>query len=249
MIEGVVPMEISLHAESRNLDSISNESIEKQAKEFRGSVMEIILGNESIEEREHQLTNLLQEFGVPVDTWKLENGTKRVQDLMEEIESGETQLVLNQEGKIVREVNIVTAKIYALDPESDELYELTEDHQILPNGTRVERNTGVGMSEKYGAGRNENPKNGLIRGMEEELNLNEDSYMITSGPDLDIIEKQTKSYPGLHGRQKIVRYNLSVQEGVFAKTRENGFVETKNYTSKGKVLEKKVVFNWHKAKN
>eukprot|EP01026_Neomeris_dumetosa_P034096 TRINITY_DN2738_c0_g1_i1.p1 TRINITY_DN2738_c0_g1~~TRINITY_DN2738_c0_g1_i1.p1 ORF type:complete len:227 (+),score=21.45 TRINITY_DN2738_c0_g1_i1:77-757(+) len=177
-----------------------------------------------------QLESWLNSNGVDTQEWGT-GPTKTVQELFEEVQLGETQLMLSEEGNVQRFVRIAI-----VDIKNDAGQTLMEFKQVLPNGH--ERQRGLMLSEKLL--RDEEWEVGAKRGIQEELSTamtdpqNFLSYL-TFLPDsyrLKLEEKVSTSYGGLKSRyecNKVVA-NLTCipQSGEFVtkEERPDGYLTT-----------------------
>lgn len=111
---------------------------------------------------------------------------KTVEHLLEEINSGEAQIVW-ESGKPIRQISIVCIEVASEDGER----QLFEEKQVFSDG-RVRQREIWGLSEKLKP--NEDPHEGAIRAMKEELGIENCSIQFDS---TEKEEKESPSYPGL----------------------------------------------------
>ena len=147
-----------------------------------------------------ELRALLEERGCDVDQWGITDPqgrvTKTVSDLWEEIEMGECDLRVDQEG-VRRQLNVVKVRVRRPD---DGTTQLVETSQIFSNGGTRKR--GLPLSEKMFPG--EAPTEAAERGIVEELGsaISEQRSLwpIEVEPD-SLIEwaetRRSQSYPDL----------------------------------------------------
>ena len=146
---------------------------------------------------------------------------KTVQELMEEIESGETIISIENQ-KPIRNIEIAFISIYFGE------FQLVEDRQEFSDG-RVRKREIKGISEKM-LNKNENPLDCAKRAMAEELAIQE-------GFEIEFVEtvleeNESPSYPGLISRYKIHKFKADLSESAY----KNEYIE------KGK--NKKTFFVW-----
>lgn len=132
----------------------------------------------------------LQNNGIDLSKWG-QGDAKTVEQLFEEIEEGETELIKDIDGKLVRKVLCVGADIYYTD--GDKTFRLKEEKQMFADGRVRVRDFGRAVSEKMKFG--EYSHDAMVRGIQEELG-------ISSNVSLQEIEtvvetKDSPSYPGL----------------------------------------------------
>ena len=113
-----------------------------------------------------ELYSILEDFDIDLSIWST-GPYKSVEHLWNEIKEGEC-LLYNHDSELRREVNFVGAKIFYKD-ESGIKYFLHEEKAIFKDGRERVRDIWYSMAEKFKFG--EDPKEALIRGMEEELDI------------------------------------------------------------------------------
>jgi len=123
-----------------------------------------ILDIKSLEE----LYSVLEQYNISLDEWST-GPYKSVEHLWNEIEEEEC-VIFGTNGTLHREVNFVGAKIIYNDGETK--YKLLEDKAIFKDGRKRVRDIWYSMAEKFKF--NEDPKEALIRGMKEELDIDVD---------------------------------------------------------------------------
>lgn len=124
---------------------------------------------------------------------------KTVEHLLKEIESGETQIIWENE-KPIRVINLVCVEVISEDGEQ----QLVEEKQVFSDGRVRER--GIwGVSEKLKP--NEDPYQGAVRAMKEELGVENCSIQFDS---TDTEESESPSYPGLTTRYLKTNYQARV---------------------------------------
>ena len=173
--------------------------------------------NPGISKLVFNLPNLLTRYQIPVERWVLgQNGAKTINHLTKELLSGESILVeeVLEDGRRIlkRCLRVVSAEIYYVDAAGIS-YHLVEDRQEFKNGNPPKRRSNVGsMSEKMKPNE-EHPNLALVRGMQEELqiNLSESQYY----PDQARSKKEYKysdAYPGLLSEYSIFKYNVRLNQ-------------------------------------
>lgn len=177
------------------------------------------------------LKRQLESAGVDMATWGI-GQAKTLAHLRKEIESGETILVANEAGGLLRKVVVGGADIFYKSPEGKR-YRLKEDRQIFKDGRERRRNLGQAVSEKIKPG--EDPEVAMIRGIQEELGIGSEITIIKIGAEERIID--SPSYPGLQSQ-----YILHKFQAVLTKRQFNpaGYVEDQS--------DKSTYFMWEEIK-
>jgi len=135
-------------------------------------------------------TNMLIEWGVPTELYGKDK-YKTIGHLWQEIKEGETKLE-EEDGQLIRRVQFVGARIlYKKDENWIRLY---EDRQVFKDG-RVRRRVHMPYSaaEKFKLG--EDPKEVIIRGVKEELDiiLSDNQFVFYNKNEIE----NNDDYPGI----------------------------------------------------
>lgn len=150
---------------------------------------------ENFENKEHFATDVLQkqlaDAGVDTSLWGT-GQAKTLEHLQKEIESGETILITGETGELLRRVVVGGADIYYQSPDGKR-YRLKEDRQVFKDGRERQRDLGQAVSEKMKP--DEDPKDAMIRGIEEELGISGEIALTEIGTDVEQVT--SPSYPGL----------------------------------------------------
>ncbi len=177
------------------------------------------------------VVTLLSRYGIPFSEWGNHEGTKTLQDLANEVISGESEL-LEDGNALFRKTNVASIVLFHCDALGI-LWALKEDRQVFHLGGK-ERRRGLPMTvaEKLKPG--ETAQVAALRGMREELRLN---GLLSLHHVIDEVEmKLTPSWPGL------------VTAYVFH--RFQGFIRPEDFAPHGYVHEqpdKTSYFSWHKV--
>lgn len=151
-------------------------------------------------QRIEQLTAFLQQHSIDTKLWG-EGATKTVELLMEELDKGEAQLTVTEEGNLLRVLNSLCVNI--LHRTSDgKIFILEEERQEFQNGQsrkRVYLNGSVAGKIEGG----ETPEEAARRELLEELKIPFDGPLELEATTVSLRESQ--SYPGL-----TTQYNLSI---------------------------------------
>jgi len=143
-----------------------------------------------------QLRNWLEMNGVDLECWG-QGDSKSVEDLWQEITSGETQIQENPPLRVVHVVNIIVRN---------------GDKILVEGSQKIARNQvryrGLPPAEKIKPG--EGYIDAAIRGLKEELQINPDRIrIISSGDEPQSSIHESQSYPGL--RSQYIIYNVEVK--------------------------------------
>ena len=176
-----------------------------------------------------ELTRYLMDRNIPVDVWGT-GSAKTLDHLLKEIRSKECKLV-ETEGKLIRTLYVVSADIYYIDTFG--AFRLKEERQIFKGGRTRTRSLESSLSEKIKA--DENPIDGIIRGINEELN-------ITVSPDqvreIDKLKesRESNSFPGLSTVYNVTRFSCKLNRSQY---NHNGYIEVQD--------DKSVYFVWERT--
>jgi hypothetical protein len=162
------------------------------------------------------LKKSLENSGIDTSKWG-KGQAKTLADLQKEIEGGETLLVNNESGELLRKITVSDADIYFLSPEGKK-YRLKEEKQVFKDGRERRRNLGITVSEKMKP--DEDPKNTMIRGIQEELGIRGNIALTKVGMKDEI--KTSPSYPGLQTQYVIYKFQALLNVEQF---NPNGYIE------------------------
>ena len=174
-----------------------------------------------------KLKEKLEEAKINTRKWG-ENGVKTVQHLLDEMNNGETKLVINTEEKLIRFVKVVAINVY-YHMDDKYAWKLVEERQQFPDGTIKRRNIDTSLGEKIRG--NENPTESAIRALKEELGFDM-PYTLTPLKSI-LREKESEFFPGLLSSYETHFFSCSIPLRLF---KAKGYVEKK--------AEKKIFFIW-----
>lgn len=137
------------------------------------------------------LEKQLGDAGINTSSWGSDQA-KTLVHLQAEIESGETILITKESGELLRRVVVGSADVYYQSPDGKK-FRLKEDRQVFKDGRERRRGMEQAVSEKMRL--NENPRDAMIRGIQEELDIS--GEIALSKIDTDIKRATSPSYPGL----------------------------------------------------
>lgn len=150
--------------------------------------------------------NLLR-FSLPLGLYG-KGKAKEFDDLLKEIESGDCQ-ILWEENKPIRVVEVISIEVFSHCGQ-----ELVEDRQQFKDG-RIRRREMKGISEKKLL--DESPIEGAYRAMLEELNLKSRDFVLSFAGEAE--EKvESPSYPGLFSYYKIFRFRADISQSAYCPT-------------------------------
>jgi len=157
---------------------------------------------------------------------------KTLAHLVKEIEGGETVLVENEAGELLRKVIVGGADIYYVSPEGKK-YRLKEEKQIFKDGRERRRDLGQAVSEKMKPG--EEPKEAIIRGVQEELGISGEVLLEDVATNEQTIT--SPSYPGLKSQYINYKFKATLNDAQF---KPNGYIEEQT--------DKSTYFIWEEVK-
>jgi hypothetical protein len=169
---------------------------------------------------------MLKDHGI--DTELYGTGTfKTIGHLYHEIEEGETELT-DENGQLVRRVQFVGARI--LYKKDGKWWRLYEEKQIFKDGRERRRtNMPYSAAEKFKSG--EDPKEVIVRGMKEELNLDitKDQFVFYNKKEIE----NNDDYPGIKSFHIGHEFLVILNDSQFL---EEGYIERQ--------ADKDVYFTW-----
>lgn len=178
-----------------------------------------------------EFVDMLTQMGVPTEIYGTEK-YKTIGHLWQEVKEGETKLEV-EDGKLIRRVEFVGVRIlYKKDGQWIRLY---EDKQVFKDG-RVRRRVNMPYSaaEKFKSG--EDPKEVIVRGVREELdiNLTNDQFVFYNKNEIE----NNDDYPGIISFHTGHEFLVILNEHQY---KEDGYVERQN--------DKDVYFVWKPVGN
>lgn len=185
---------------------------------------------QSRELSERALAVRLRAAGIPIETWG-QGQAKTIDDLAEELRSGETRLTEGSNGEIIREVSVVFVDVFATDRDQ-QLWHLREERQVFSDGRQRQRNLLASLGEKMKP--DEQVAEATQRAIAEELGIDEPITSIYLGSERTV--HASTSYPGLQSHFNIHRTAVILPEHVY---RSEGYQERQS--------EKVTYFVWECA--
>jgi hypothetical protein len=146
------------------------------------------------------LTEQLVSHGIDLSTWSHGQGTKTIDDLQTEIDSGESRLEVI-EGDLLRSVRVVAIWVYVRLGE--QLFRVVEDKQIFFTGAIRQREL-TQLTEKIHLG--ESPLTAGKRLLQEELGFNYEGDLLALGQESRRLK--SASYPGLASCYELFNYEI-----------------------------------------
>ena len=178
----------------------------------------------------NELKQQLQNSGVDVSKWGTRQA-KTLQHLLKEIKDGETILVKNNEGKLLRENIVGNAIIYYISSEGKK-YRLREEKQIFKDGRERQRAL-FHVSEKIKT--TEDPKEAMTRGIKEELGIKSEINLTQIDTNIELLI--SPSYPGLQTQYILHKFETILNDEQF---KPEGFIEEQP--------DKSTYFVWEEVK-
>ena len=155
-----------------------------------------------------ELGAYLSGFGIPISKWGKENA-KAVSHLFRELEDGDTELVEEVAGQLIRRVCFVNIEIMGVF--NGQLHRLIEEKQVFDEGMPLERvryrqNLGGAVKEKTHL--NEEPSVAASRALFEELGIVSDvSLTVLNKEEID---RESPSYPGLRTQYRATYFEAEL---------------------------------------
>lgn len=177
-----------------------------------------------------ELKELLLAHRVPLHTWGT-GEAKTLADLYSEIRHGESVLVTEPNGKLVREVGVVKIDIFY--KEGAQNYKLEEDYQEFYDGRRRTLQHDCPVGEKMKP--SETPLQTFARALREELSITRP--IAGRATRARVITKTSKSYPGLLSRYHEHRFMATLPKKYY---NADGYMEIDG--------DRRTYFSWKKAK-
>ena len=199
--------EKSVHPELREAPT----SIEQSSR--------LVIAPETVQSVE-ALTKLLAASGIPIEQWGTVNtqgaATKSIEDLLQEIQEGETVLLREASGRLIRQVSACDIDIFGMH--TGQRFRLVEDRQVFKDGRERCRSMPRSIAEKIKPG--EDPTEAAARGVAEELSI---TAPITATPTgIRSEEKFSASYPGLTSQYVFHEFVVELAPEAFV---PEGYVE------------------------
>lgn len=166
--------------------------------------------------KKEAIIKLLDKHNIPLDKWG-EGVAKTLDHLIAEIDSGESVLIENEEGELIRLTNVVGVEITYID-ESGRAYKLIEDRQIFKDGRERKRNLDVSVAEKIQA--DEEPERAARRAIQEELGILGEIKL--SFNKKENMERYSNSYPGIKTFYRKHYYRAGVSNEQYS---PDGYIE------------------------
>lgn len=162
------------------------------------------------------LKKQLADADIDTSSW----GTGQAKTLahpQKEIESGETVFTIGETGKLLRRVVVGGADVYYQSPDGKK-YRPKEDRQVFKDGRERRRDLGQAVSEKMKP--DEDPKDAMIRGVQEELGISGETTLTETGTDVQRVT--SPSYPGLESEYILHKFQTILADEQFD---PEGYVE------------------------
>lgn len=187
-----------------------------------------------------QLRQNLLSNGIPCDQWG-QGKAKSIGSLLEELEMGESSLVIGENGQLLRHLEVVVAYVFHV-LEDNKLLRVRETRQEFLNPVRFRKREHVYPSVAEKMVRNEDPQQAIDRALHgEELQLQGQLQKNYIGASVQVQDSQ--SFPGLTTEYKFYKFFVLLQEPE-KQYRPEGYVEEQL----DKVHDaKRIYFEWCEA--
>lgn len=133
----------------------------------------------------------LRYHGVDTSNWG-KVATKGIEDLVAELNAGESILGENSEG-LLRKVAVLGLDVFVRH--ENKVYILAEDHQVFNDGSTRSRNLSTSLGEKIKAG--ETAENTVLRALSEELGIGDGAVKVLRMGAVEETLRSSSSYPSL----------------------------------------------------
>jgi len=173
--------------------------------------------------------SLLNFNGIEIERWG-KGKAKTINHLINEINEGTCVLQEDDNSLLVRCLRVATAKIYFEINETK--YILKEEKQVFKDGRIRKRTNDSSLSEKINP--DENPKDAIIRGIKEELGIQNEVIITTYETTSE--EMYSDSFPTLLSKYEIYSFNVHLTEEQF---NIDGYIEEQE--------DKTTYFIWDKV--
>lgn len=146
------------------------------------------------------LEEVLRRGGIDINAWASDPKAKTPAQLLKELTNGESYLLINQSGQLIRFTPIVTVKCLATTSKGERL-KLFEEKQVMKKNSAVKkREQSPGVPYDYVTEKskpNEPVQTAALRGLSEELQLSREKITNLQSKGNEVKEIASTSYPGL----------------------------------------------------
>lgn len=191
--------------------------------------MEQGLGSERFDDEKARITRLLLDCGVDINAWG-DGDTKTVHQLVIEVICEESLLARSDAGELVRSVEVARGVITYVAENGDTL-QLVEEKQVFNHDGEVrvsDHLSDVSVSVRVRQG--EDPRDALIRGMTEKLEITE-GVKIEGDPRVSFRDEDSLSYPGLRSQYQIYTFVVKLDASGYI---PEGYAEVQEDKDKNK---------------
>jgi len=155
------------------------------------------------------LRSILVDSGIDLSKWGT-GRAKTLSQLEKEVFFGETRLLKDVDGKLIRRIRICNAQIYYTNQDGV-IYILRQAEQVLPDGRKRMRQFENSLSEKCQF--DETPGDTIVRGLLEELTITNLLSIILVDERIEVVEPD--SYPGLVTEYTIYEYKIELSSNEY----------------------------------
>ncbi|OGH10148.1 MAG: hypothetical protein A2152_03570 [Candidatus Levybacteria bacterium RBG_16_35_6] len=167
------------------------------------------------------LIHVLRRFGVNIAYWG-EGEAKSEDQLLREIQEGESVFRETTAGELMRDVQGVGVDVFYYDPQTGSVYRLREDRQVFKDGrTRSRSHIPESLSEKRKPA--ETPLEAAERAVREELQIEGELNFRHLGQRLHT--RPSVSYPGLNTRHNVDIFGTMISPQQY---RSEGYTENRD---------------------
>lgn len=165
---------------------------------------------------QNDVVALLRKHGVSTETWGT-GSAKTLGHLVSEVIEGETTLVEDEAGNLVRVVSILYVNVLFAAP--NRTLRLREDRQVFADGRERRRTLEGSLAEKLKAGEEADDR-AVSRALQEELGTSRVLKIADCG--ITLVEQDSPSFPGLRMRATHRHFDAMLHDASY---RAEGYVE------------------------
>jgi len=178
--------------------------------------------SERFDSEKSKIKRLLLDCCVDITVWGI-GDAKTLDQLVKEVIDGESRLLRSENGELTRSVEVVQGVITYVD-ENGETFQLVEEKQVFGDGRVRVRNRLIDISVAEKMKPDEDPREALIRGLKEELEITEGAQ-IADNPEVDSKDEDSLSYPGLRSQYQIYTFVVELDESAY---KPEGYAEVQD---------------------
>lgn len=164
-----------------------------------------------------QLMDVLVRANIPVEEYGI-HAAKTVLHLLSEINEGEAHVTMNENGELLRELNVLWVDVLC-ELSNGDVYVLEEDRQEFKDGRVKRRNLDSSIGEKLKP--DEDPQEAVERALQEELGV-ENAVEVLHHIGYDERTFIPDAFPGLESTYRMHKFVTVIAEDAFI---PEGYIE------------------------